>query len=172
MYKRQFSYPPITFAVVSESGKTSHLGVMVRGLQCPQNAPRSRNFKIFTFSRGYCGQTVRHGASVVALFCTSMGPLVIPPTLALSSVVSSLKSACYDFSTFSAVMPRSLPVHKCPLDCRQSPHRFTAQIATDDHQFTSDSKEGDLTTVVARDPCTTVTLMDGRHLVAPGNGVT
>jgi len=45
-----------------------------------QNASRSQNFKIFTFSRGYCGQTVRRGASVVALFCTRMCPLVIPPT--------------------------------------------------------------------------------------------
>ena len=53
---------------------------MVRGLQCPQNASRSQNFKIFTFLRGYCGQTVRHGALAAALFCTSMGPLVIPPT--------------------------------------------------------------------------------------------
>jgi len=52
---------------------------MVRGLQCPQNASRSQNFKIFTFSRGYCGQTVRLGASVLALFCTYMGPLVIEP---------------------------------------------------------------------------------------------
>jgi len=39
----------ITFAEVSESGKISHLRVMVRGLQCPQNAARARNFKIFTF---------------------------------------------------------------------------------------------------------------------------
>jgi len=53
---------------------------MVRGLQCPQNAPRSQNFKIFTFLRGYCGQTVILGASAVASFCTSVGPLLMPST--------------------------------------------------------------------------------------------
>jgi len=53
---------------------------MVRGLQCPQNASRSQNFKIFTFLRGYCGQTVRRVASMLASFCTTMGPLVIPHT--------------------------------------------------------------------------------------------
>ena len=53
---------------------------MVRGLRCPQNASRSQNFKIFTFLRGYCGQTVRPGASAVALFCTTMGPLLIAYT--------------------------------------------------------------------------------------------
>jgi len=52
---------------------------MVRGLQCPQNASRSQNFKIFTFSRGYCGQTVRHRATIVALFCTTVGLLLTSP---------------------------------------------------------------------------------------------
>ena len=52
---------------------------MVRGLQCPQNALRARNFKIFTFSRDYCGQTVRHRATTVALFCTTVGLLLIFP---------------------------------------------------------------------------------------------
>jgi len=55
-------------------------GVEVWGLQCPQNAPRSQNFKIFTFSRGFCGQTVRPSAPVPDLFCTSRGPLLISPT--------------------------------------------------------------------------------------------
>ena len=50
---------------------------MVRGLQCPQNASRSQNFKIFTFSRDYCGQTVWHRATIVALFCTTLGLLPI-----------------------------------------------------------------------------------------------
>jgi len=52
---------------------------MVRELQCPQNASRSQNFKIFTFSRDYCGQTVRERATAVALFCTIVSLLLIPP---------------------------------------------------------------------------------------------
>jgi len=74
------SYSPLTFAVLSQYGKISHLGVGVRGLQCPKNAIRARNFKIFTFSRGFCGQTVRPSAPVPTSFCTTVGPLLIPPT--------------------------------------------------------------------------------------------
>jgi len=53
---------------------------MVRGLQCPKNASRSQNFKIFIFLHGYCGQTVRRGTSLMALFFTTMGLRVITQT--------------------------------------------------------------------------------------------
>ena len=79
-YGRDFSYPPITFAVVSESGKISQLGVMVLGLQCPKNAPRSRNFKIFTFWRGHCAKMLHVSGPEPVLFCTPRGPLVSAPT--------------------------------------------------------------------------------------------
>jgi len=48
-YAREFSYSPITFAVVSESGETSQLGVMVRGLQCPPKRSQSTKFQNFQF---------------------------------------------------------------------------------------------------------------------------
>ena len=51
-------------------------GVKVRGLQRPQIGLRCQNFKIVTFSRGSCDQTVRARGSVVALLCTSEGPLM------------------------------------------------------------------------------------------------
>jgi len=51
---------------------------MVRGLQCPQNAVRARNFKIFTFSRGYCAKTLCVSGSKLAIFCTPRGLLVTP----------------------------------------------------------------------------------------------
>ena len=79
-YADDFSYSPITFAVVSESGKTSLLGVMVRGLQCPKRAPRSQNFKIFTFLRDHCAKTLCVSGLEPALFCTPLGPLVSAPT--------------------------------------------------------------------------------------------
>jgi len=56
--------------------KKSHLGVKVRGLQRPQIGLRNQNFKIDTFSRDSCEQTVRPRGSVVVLFCTPEGPLV------------------------------------------------------------------------------------------------
>jgi len=56
--------------------KISHLGVKVRGLQRPQIGLRGQNFKIDTFSRGSCDQTVKPRGSVVVLFCTPEGPLV------------------------------------------------------------------------------------------------
>ena len=52
--------------------------VVVRGLQCPKNAPRSQNFKIFTILRGYCAQTLYASSSEPISFCTPRGPLVIP----------------------------------------------------------------------------------------------
>jgi len=51
-------------------------GVKVRGLQRPQIGLRGQNFKIDTFSRGSCDQTVRPRGSVLVLFCTPEGPLV------------------------------------------------------------------------------------------------
>jgi len=54
-------------------------GVKVRALQSPQNGPRTQNFKIFTFSRGYCAKMLCVSSSEPILFCTSRGPLVIPP---------------------------------------------------------------------------------------------
>ena len=42
--------------------------------------PRSQIFKIFTFSRSFCGQMFRPSAPVLTSFCTSRGPLLIPPT--------------------------------------------------------------------------------------------
>jgi len=71
--RRLFFIFPITFAVVSEPGKISHLGVKFRGLQCPKKAPRSQNFKIFTVSARLLWPKGRHGASLVPLFCTTMG---------------------------------------------------------------------------------------------------
>jgi len=52
--------------------------VVVRGLQCPKNAPRSQYFKIFTILRGYCAQTLYASSSEPISFCTPRGPLVIP----------------------------------------------------------------------------------------------
>jgi len=78
--RRLFFIFPITLAVVSEPGKISHLGVKFRGLQCPKKAPRSQNFKIFTVSARLLWPKGRHGASLVPLFCTTMGPLVISPS--------------------------------------------------------------------------------------------
>ena len=68
------------FIFLDNSCKISHLEVEVRGLQCPKNAPKSQYFKIFTFSRGFCGQMVRPSAPMPTLFCTTRGPLLIPPT--------------------------------------------------------------------------------------------
>jgi len=56
--------------------KKSHLGVKVRGLQRPQIGLRNQNFKIDTFSRDSCEQTVRPRGSMVVLFCTPEGPVV------------------------------------------------------------------------------------------------
>ena len=42
--------------------------------------PRSQIFKIFTFSCSFCGQMFRPSAPVLTSFCTSRGPLLIPPT--------------------------------------------------------------------------------------------
>ena len=55
-------------------------GVKVRALQSPQNGPRTQNFKIFTFSRGYCAKMLCVSSSEPILFCTLRGPLVIPPS--------------------------------------------------------------------------------------------
>jgi len=51
-------------------------GVKVRGLQRPQFALRTQNFKIFTFLRDPCVQTVRPRGSLMALFCITEGCLV------------------------------------------------------------------------------------------------
>ena len=72
---------PITFAVVSESGKISHLGGSTFGGYSAANTlPEAKIYFFFTFSRDFCGQKVRPSAPVPTLFCTSGGPLSIPPT--------------------------------------------------------------------------------------------
>ena len=48
-------------------------GVKVRGLQRPQIGLRGQNFKIDTFLRCSCDQTVKPRGSVVVLFCTPEG---------------------------------------------------------------------------------------------------
>ena len=52
--RRRFFTFPDNFCRSTRIRKNIPSGVMVRGLQCPKNAPRSQNFKIFTFARPLC----------------------------------------------------------------------------------------------------------------------
>ena len=56
--RRLFFIFPITFAVVSEPGKISHLGVKVRGYGAPKKLPEARILKFSLFLHAYCGQKV------------------------------------------------------------------------------------------------------------------
>ena len=59
-YADRFSYSPITFAVISESGKISHLRVEVRGLQCPQKRSQKPKFQHFhLFAQPLCQNALR-----------------------------------------------------------------------------------------------------------------
>ena len=71
-----FTFPDNFIPNILIAKKISHLRVKVRGLQRPQIGLRSQNFKIVTFLRGSCVETVRPRGSVVVLFCTPEGPLV------------------------------------------------------------------------------------------------
>jgi len=46
------------------------------GVTAPPIGLRSQNFKIDTFSRGFCDQTVRPRGSLLVLFCAPVCPLV------------------------------------------------------------------------------------------------
>ena len=74
---------------------------MVRGLQCPEIGPRSQNFKIFTFSRGQCAQTLCDSGSEPILFCTSRRPLVSAPWPISSEKNSEFSPKIDDVSSYA-----------------------------------------------------------------------
>jgi len=67
----------------------------VRGLQRQQIGLRNQNFKIVTYSRGSCDQTVRTRGTVVTLICTPEGPLVNAFTSFVGSLYPFKKCAPY-----------------------------------------------------------------------------